>query len=172
MMLYLGCAVGLLALVHQGHPAPAPASVDDPAVVARQAPTDTAPPPGADTAATTPGTTPATTPATTSPAETTPSAPLTTPSVPAPPVVSNPGSVSHGPFEGVAMTTGALNNSVLASSISPLPPGPGATTYPSDGQLHDPMPAPYVPAGGRGTNGTEPVYTVRSDFDYESIVCF
>ena len=42
-------------------------------------------------------------------------------------------------------------------------------TYSADGQLHDPQPAPYVPYGGLGTNGTTPSYMVRSDFDYESI---
>jgi len=31
------------------------------------------------------------------------------------------------------------------------------------------MPAPYTPAGGLGTNGTLPVYNVKSDFDYESL---
>lgn len=31
------------------------------------------------------------------------------------------------------------------------------------------MPIPYTPAGGLGTNGTEPRYQVNSDFDYESI---
>lgn len=31
------------------------------------------------------------------------------------------------------------------------------------------MPIPYTPAGGLGTNGTEPRYMVNSDFDYESI---
>lgn len=31
------------------------------------------------------------------------------------------------------------------------------------------MPAPYVPAGGLGTNGTEPRYMVNSDWDFESI---
>ena len=35
--------------------------------------------------------------------------------------------------------------------------------------LHDPEPAPYTPAGGLGTNGTEPVYNAKSDFDYESL---
>ncbi|EEP82971.1 protein rds1 [Uncinocarpus reesii 1704] len=76
---------------------------------------------------------------------------------------------SHGPFTGTPTTTGALSNSVLASSIAPLPPNPTATTYPSDGQLHEPQPAPYTPAGGLGTNGTEPIYNVRSDFDYQSL---
>jgi hypothetical protein len=32
------------------------------------------------------------------------------------------------------------------------------------------MPIPYTPAGGLGTNGTEPRYMVNSDFDYESIM--
>lgn len=37
------------------------------------------------------------------------------------------------------------------------------------GLLHANQPAPYTPAGGQGTNGTEPVYRVQSDFDYQSI---
>lgn len=91
---------------------------------------------------------------------------------PPPPVVSPQvtGPTSHGPYTGTPTTTGALSLSVLASSIPALPPNPTATTYPSDGQLHDPQPAPYTPAGGLGTNGTEPVYNAKSDFDYESLV--
>ncbi|KAI9820365.1 MAG: hypothetical protein M1827_005988 [Pycnora praestabilis] len=91
--------------------------------------------------------------------------------VPAPPVRSSTQDVtSHGPYTGpAATTTGALSLSVLAASIPALPPNPTATTYPSDGQLHNPEPAPYTPAGGLGTNGTEPIYNVKSDFDYESI---
>lgn len=94
------------------------------------------------------------------------------PAVPEPPVRSSQvtGATSHGPFSGSPTTTGALSLSVLAASIPALPPNPTATTYPSDGQLHDPQPAPFVPAGGLGTNGTEPIYNVRSDFDYESLV--
>lgn len=80
------------------------------------------------------------------------------------------GMTSHGPYSGTPTTTGALMTTVLALSIPALPPAPSATTYPSDGQLHDPQPAPYTPAGGLGTNGTEPIYNVRSDFDYESLV--
>jgi Ferritin-like domain len=89
----------------------------------------------------------------------------------APPVVSSQvtGPTSHGPFSGQPTTTGALSLSVLGPSIPALPPNPAATTYPSDGQLHDPQPAPYVPAGGGGTNGTEPVYNAKSDFDYQSL---
>jgi hypothetical protein len=91
--------------------------------------------------------------------------------VPPPPVVSHTDVTSHGSYTGPpATTTGALTTSVLALSIPMLPPNPTATTYPSDGKLHDPEPAPYTPAGGLGTNGTEPVYNAKSDFDYESLV--
>ena len=92
------------------------------------------------------------------------------PGVPAPPVVPHTDVTSHGPFTGVPTTTGAVTTEVLAPSIAPLPPNPTATTYPADGQLHAPQPAPYTPAGGLGTNGTEPVYNVKSDFDFESLV--
>jgi len=44
-----------------------------------------------------------------------------------------------------------------------------ATYYNADGKLTEPQPLPYTPAGGLGTNGTEPRYMVESDFDYESI---
>ena len=88
---------------------------------------------------------------------------------PAPPVVPVTNVTSHGPFTGVPTTTGALMQPVLAPSIPALPPNPSATTYPSDGQLHDPEPAPYTPNGGLGTNGTEPIYKPQSDFDYESL---
>ncbi|KAI9872915.1 MAG: hypothetical protein M1830_001064, partial [Pleopsidium flavum] len=93
------------------------------------------------------------------------------PPVPAPSVKSSQvtGATSHGPYSGTATTTGALTTTVLAASIPALPPNPTATTYPSDGKLHSPEPAPYTPAGGLGTNGTEPIYNVRSDFDYESL---
>ncbi|MCJ1334926.1 hypothetical protein MMC09_000192 [Bachmanniomyces sp. S44760] len=91
--------------------------------------------------------------------------------VPAPTVRSSQvtGITSHGPYSGTPTTVGALTTVVLAASIPALPPNPTATTYPSDGQLHDPEPAPYTPAGGLGTNGTEPIYNVKSDFDYESL---
>lgn len=94
------------------------------------------------------------------------------PAGPPPPVVTpdQTSTTSHGPFSGVPTTTGALSLSVLAASIPALPPNPSATTYPSDGQLHDPEPAPYTPAGGLGTNGAEPVYNAKSDFDFESLV--
>ncbi|EAS31795.3 uncharacterized protein CIMG_07274 [Coccidioides immitis RS] len=86
-----------------------------------------------------------------------------------PPVRTDTIHSSHGPFTGTPTTTGALSTSVLASSIAHKPPNPNATSYPSDGQLHAPQPVPYAPAGGIGTDGTEPVYNVRSDFDYQSL---
>ena len=79
--------------------------------------------------------------------------------------------VSHGPFTGTATVTGALTApTILGTAVSPKPPSPNATTYPNDGSLHQAMPAPYVPGGGLGTDGTEPVYNAKSDFDYESLV--
>ncbi|MCJ1383207.1 hypothetical protein MMC17_006320 [Xylographa soralifera] len=90
--------------------------------------------------------------------------------VPAPSDVAVTNVTSHGPYTGPApTTTGALTTTFLAASIPALPPNPTATTYPSDGMLHDPEPAPYTPAGGLGTNGTEPVYNAKSDFDFESL---
>jgi hypothetical protein len=80
------------------------------------------------------------------------------------------GATTHGPFEGEATTTGAVSTTVLAPSIPALPPNPTATYYNTNGKLQEPQPAPYVPAGGLGTNGTLPRYMVESDFDYESIV--
>lgn len=81
-------------------------------------------------------------------------------------------SVTHGTFTGTPSITGALTASAtLGPSISPKPPAASATTYPSDGRLHDAMPAPFVPGGGLGTNGTTPVYNAKSDFDYQSLVC-
>lgn len=65
--------------------------------------------------------------------------------------------------------TGALNATSVGTGIPSLGVAPGATTYPSDGKLHQPQPAPFVPGGGIGTNGTTPVYNVRSDYDYESL---
>ncbi len=95
----------------------------------------------------------------------------TTTAVSAPPVVSSQvtGPTSHGPYSGQPTTTGALSNTVLAASIPALPPNPTATTYLANGELQDPQPAPYTPAGGLGTNGTEPVYNAKSDFDYQSL---
>jgi hypothetical protein len=88
------------------------------------------------------------------------------------PVRPHSTSLPHGRFSGTANEMGALNNSVVGTGIvAPLPVDPEATKYPSDGQLHEPQPAPYVPAGGLETNGTIPVYKAESDWDYESLVC-
>lgn len=88
------------------------------------------------------------------------------------PVVSYVTSMAHSAYMGKPTVTGALNaSSTLGANISSLGVAPSATTYPSDGKLHDPAPAPFFPAGGVGTNGTTPVYNAKSDFDFESLVC-
>lgn len=76
----------------------------------------------------------------------------------------------NGPYTGTPTVTGAVNGSTtLAQSIAAGPPNPTATYYNSQGVPLDPMPAPYTPAGGLGTNGSLPRYMVESDFDFESI---
>lgn len=96
---------------------------------------------------------------------------LTPASGPIPPVRSaDPtGETSHGPFEGTPTTTGALSAPPQAQSIAPLPPLP--VTYSNEnGELQAGFqPVPYQPAGGAGTNGTEPYYHPLSDFDYQSL---
>lgn len=89
-----------------------------------------------------------------------------------PPVISSQvtGVTSHGPYSGTPTTTGAVSNSPLGTTIPLLPPNPTALVYNPDGTLNDPEPIPYQPAGGLGTNGTEPVYRVQSDFDYMSVL--
>ncbi|KAM5456731.1 putative conserved fungal protein [Microsporum audouinii] len=90
--------------------------------------------------------------------------------VPATPPVRSATFESHGAFSGVASVTGALTGTkVLATALSGQPAPTKATSYSSDGELHGAQPAPYFPAGGLGTNGTAPVYNVRSDYDYQSI---
>lgn len=80
------------------------------------------------------------------------------------------GATSHGPYSGTPTTTGAAKApSTIGSVIAPLGPAPTATYYNKNGLPQNPMPIPYTPAGGLGTNGTEPRYQVNSDFDYESI---
>ncbi|KAI1100023.1 ferritin-like domain-containing protein [Jackrogersella minutella] len=77
---------------------------------------------------------------------------------------------SHGRYTGPpAVTTGALSTEVTALTIAASPPEPYKLQYPADGKLHQLQPAPYTPGGGLGTNGSEPVYRVISDFDYESV---
>lgn len=94
------------------------------------------------------------------------------PSISVPPIMSHPTSLPHTSFTGTPTTTGAEHTSSVGTGIPTLGPAPGATSYPSDGKLRDLQPAPYTPAGGLGTNGTAPIYNAKSDFDYESLVCF
>ncbi|KAL4908217.1 hypothetical protein BDW74DRAFT_147069 [Aspergillus multicolor] len=79
------------------------------------------------------------------------------------------GTTSHGPYSGTPTTVGAVSaESTLAASIVSKP-NPTATYYNPDGRLTQPQPMPYMPAGGVGTNGTLPVYSVQSDYDYQSV---
>ncbi|RPA90835.1 stress response protein Rds1 [Choiromyces venosus 120613-1] len=48
------------------------------------------------------------------------------------------------------------------------PPEP-VNLYPNTGNLTQPEPKPYTPAGGLNTNSTPPVYQAMSDFDWQSI---
>ncbi|KJZ73412.1 hypothetical protein HIM_07206 [Hirsutella minnesotensis 3608] len=92
------------------------------------------------------------------------------PTTEAPPAVPHSDVTSHGSYDGLsATTTGAISTEVIAQTIPYLPPNPQKLLYPADGQLHHKQPAPYTPSGGQGTNGSEPVYRVQSDFDYQSI---
>lgn len=85
-------------------------------------------------------------------------------------VSSDPTGVTyHGPFNGTATTTGAVSTTTLGQTIANIGPAPTATYYNTDGKLQNAEPIPFEPAGGLGTNGTEPRYMVNSDFDYESI---
>ncbi|EEA26129.1 hypothetical protein TMatcc_005620 [Talaromyces marneffei ATCC 18224] len=77
-------------------------------------------------------------------------------------------SVAHGPYRGSASVTGALTASSVGTGVVVGEAPPAQTTYPSDGRLHDAQPGPYVPAGGIGTN-TTPIYSVQSDYDYQSL---
>lgn len=89
-----------------------------------------------------------------------------------PPTHSFKSSQPHTPFTGTPTTTGELSaTSVGTGIVESASVAPAETTYPSDGKLHNAQPAPYVPAGGVGTNGSIPVYNAKSDFDYESLVC-
>jgi hypothetical protein len=79
------------------------------------------------------------------------------------------GNTSHGPYSGTPTTIGAVTTSALSATVPTLPPNPTATYYNTNGLLQNDEPIPYQPAGGLGTNGTEPRYMVESDFDFESI---
>lgn len=80
------------------------------------------------------------------------------------------GATSHGPYEGVPTTTGAVTTTAISLTVPALGPNPTATYYNTNGELQKPEPIPYQPDGGLGTNGTLPRYMVESDFDYESIM--
>ncbi|KAJ5746008.1 Protein rds1 [Penicillium odoratum] len=82
---------------------------------------------------------------------------------------SHPTSLPHSSYNGTATVTGALTASSIGTGIPSGNVSYTATTYPSDGNLQNAEPAPYVPAGGVGTNGSIPVYNAKSDFDYESL---
>lgn len=101
------------------------------------------------------------------------SAPVTAPSSGYPIVVYQNDYTSaphHGPYSGTPTVTGAANApATLAPSIPAGPPNPTATYYNREGVPINPMPAPYTPSGGLGTNGSLPRYMVESDFDFESI---
>lgn len=88
-----------------------------------------------------------------------------------PPIVDGlTGPRPEGPYSGTPTTTFAVTaETTLAPSIAPLPPNPTHTYYNPSGTLLHPAPAPFVPAGGLGTNGTLPRYMVNSDFDFESL---
>lgn len=90
--------------------------------------------------------------------------------IPAQPVISTTVSNMNGPYSGTPTITGAVGNMPLNTTIPKLPPNPTALRYNPNGTLNDPEPIPFQPAGGLGTNGTEPVYRVQSDFDYQSIL--
>lgn len=81
----------------------------------------------------------------------------------------NPTAVTSTPT-ATGPPIGAKSTDVLAPSIPNLPPGPNASSYPRNGKLNAPQPAPYTPSGGLGQNGSEPNYQVKSDFDFESLV--
>ena len=96
---------------------------------------------------------------------------LTPLSGPIPPVRSSEvtGPTTHGAYKGPAPTaTGALTAPASAASVAPA--GPAPVTYTNNNGLLQAgyEPVPYQPAGGQGTNGTEPYYHPLSDFDYES----
>lgn len=76
----------------------------------------------------------------------------------------------HGTYTGTPTVTGAANGpTTLAASVATMPLNPTATYYNSRGVPLNPLPAPYTPAGGLGTNGSLPRYMVESDYDFESI---
>lgn len=92
-------------------------------------------------------------------------------SISAPTTRAHPTSLPHSAYNGTATVTGAITATSVGTGIPHGSVAHSATTYPSDGKLHNAEPAQYDPAGGSGTNGSVPVYNAKSDFDYESLVC-
>lgn len=92
-------------------------------------------------------------------------------SITAPTTRAHPTSLPHSAYNGTATVTGAITATAIGTGIPHGSVAHSATTYPSDGKLHNAEPAPYDPAGGSGTNGSIPAYDAKSDFDYESLVC-
>lgn len=86
------------------------------------------------------------------------------------PLVSPNPETTHGNFSGTATVTGAIAKGEMNGTIAALPPNPEAMVYKPNGILNSNQTIPFQPAGGLGTNGTEPVYRVQSDFDYQSLL--
>ncbi len=85
------------------------------------------------------------------------------------PVINATMANMNGPYTGgPASVTGAIGNKPANTSIPFVTAPP--ISYQPNGTLQMQEPIPFQPAGGLGTNGTEPVYRVQSDFDYQSIL--
>ncbi|KAH8593003.1 hypothetical protein B0O99DRAFT_226257 [Bisporella sp. PMI_857] len=80
------------------------------------------------------------------------------------------GVTSHGLYSGTPTTAKALSKSPTGTAISVLPPNPTALVYNPNGKLNNQQPIPHQPAGSLGTNDTELVYRIQTDFDYQSIL--
>ncbi|OZJ01378.1 hypothetical protein BZG36_05683 [Bifiguratus adelaidae] len=64
----------------------------------------------------------------------------------------------------------SASGGIPAPTYSGRYPDSGPSTYNATGNLTQPEPKPYTPAGGINTNGSHiPVYHPASDFDYESL---
>lgn len=88
---------------------------------------------------------------------------------PIPPVRSSQvtGPTSHGPFSGTPTVLGALSRPATMMTL-PNVPAPSPSYVNPNGLLQNDETVPYQPAGGQGTNGTQPYYHPLSDFDYQS----
>jgi len=77
------------------------------------------------------------------------------------------GATSHGPDYSTPTATGFSR----PASMMTLPnvPAPSPLYNNTNGLLQNDETVPYQPAGGAGTNGTQPYYHPLSDFDYQSL---